>query len=145
MADAQQNNGQEKMAFELVSPERLLLSQQVTMAVLPGVDGFFGVMKGHVPIIAALGKGVIEVYQQDKISERIFVMGGFAEIDFERCMVLVEHAVSVDTLNTDELLQKFSDITEDWEDAKSDVERHLLEGQLDILRGKLTAVGAPGF
>ena len=144
MAEAQQNSNT-GLAFELVSPERLLLSQQVTMAILPGVEGQFGVMQGHVPIIAALGNGVIDIYQQDKITDRLFVMGGFAEIDGDRCMVLVENAVSVDTLKTDELLQQFSDLTEDWEDAKTDLERHLIEGQLEVLRGKLTAVGAPGF
>lgn len=144
MADIQQTT-QAALELELVSPEKLLLSKQVTMAVLPGIEGQFGVMKGHVPIIAALDKGVIAVYQQDKIIDRIFVTGGFAEIDGDRCMVLVEDAVSVDTLNQETLLQSYSDLTEDWEDAKTDIERTLIEGRLEILRSKLGAVGAPGF
>lgn len=140
MAEASQTQSA-TLELELVSPEKLLLSQQVTMAVIPGAEGQLGVLAGHVPLITALDKGVISVYQQDKITDRIFISGGFAEIDGRRCMVLVEDAVSVDALDADKLKQSLSDLTEDWEDAKNDVERTLIQHEIDLTKAKLTAVG----
>src|SRR4051794_30045866 len=75
-----------KITFELVSPERLLLSQQVDMVVVPGSEGFFGVLIGHTPLISTLKPGVIEVYDGGKVVERIFVGGGFAEATPDRCV-----------------------------------------------------------
>ncbi|MFP6716011.1 MAG: ATP synthase F1 subunit epsilon [Alphaproteobacteria bacterium] len=83
----------DKVAFELVSPERLLVSQGVDMVVVPGEDGDFGVLPGHALFLSGVRPGVIEIYDGDKISDRIFVAGGFAEVTGERCTVLAEEAV----------------------------------------------------
>jgi F-type H+-transporting ATPase subunit epsilon len=84
-----------KITFELVSPERLLLSQQVDMVVVPGSEGLFAVLIGHTPLISTLKPGVIEVYDGGGIVERIFVAGGFAEATPVGCTVLAETAVKV--------------------------------------------------
>ena len=83
----------DKVEFELVSPERLLVSQGVDMVVVPGEDGDFGVLPGHALFSSGVRPGVIEIYDGDKISDRIFVAGGFAEVTGERCTVLAEEAV----------------------------------------------------
>ena len=83
----------DKVEFELVSPERLLVSQGVDMVVVPGEDGDFGVLPGHALFLSGVRPGVIEIYDGDKISDRIFVAGGFAEVTGERCTVLAEEAV----------------------------------------------------
>ncbi|HHZ68404.1 MAG TPA: ATP synthase F1 subunit epsilon [Alphaproteobacteria bacterium] len=85
----------DKVEFELVSPERLLVSQGVDMVVVPGEDGDFGVLPGHALFLSGVRPGVIEIYDGDKISDRIFVAGGFAEVTGERCTVLAEEAVNL--------------------------------------------------
>jgi ATP synthase, F1 epsilon subunit (delta in mitochondria) len=83
----------EQVQFELVSPERLLVSRPVEMVVVPGVEGDFGVLPGHAPLISEVRPGVIAVFEGGKVEERIFVAGGFAEVTAERCTVLAEQAL----------------------------------------------------
>ncbi len=82
----------DKVAFELVSPERLLLSVEADMVVVPGSEGDFAVLAGHQPVISLLRPGSIDVYEGDKISERIFVAGGFVEVSQDRLTILAEEA-----------------------------------------------------
>jgi len=83
----------DKVTFELVSPERLLLSVKADMVVVPGEEGDFAVLPGHQPMISTLRPGSIDVYEAgDKISSRIFVAGGFAEVSLDRLTVLAEEA-----------------------------------------------------
>ena len=81
--------------FELVSPERLLVSRAVEMVVVPGSEGDFGVLPGHAPLISEVRPGIIAVFEAGQVQERIFVAGGFAEVTGERCTVLAEQAMPV--------------------------------------------------
>ena len=81
--------------FELVSPERLLISEPVEMVVVPGTEGDFGVLPGHAPFITTLRPGVITVYENHQPKEAIFVAGGVAEVTQERCTVLAEEAIKI--------------------------------------------------
>jgi F-type H+-transporting ATPase subunit epsilon len=91
----------DKLQFELVSPERLLLSQAVGLVVVPGGEGNFGVLPGHALLIATVRPGVIDVYENGlpTITERIFVSGGFAEVTPERCTVLADDAAPLSALD----------------------------------------------
>jgi F-type H+-transporting ATPase subunit epsilon len=89
----------DKVQFELVSPEKLLLSEAVDMVVVPGADGNFGVLPGHSLLISTVRPGVIDVYDGNLIGERIFVSGGFAEVTPERCTVLADEAVPLSSLD----------------------------------------------
>jgi F-type H+-transporting ATPase subunit epsilon len=82
-------------AFEIVSPERLLLSRAVEMAVIPAAEGEMGVLPGHAPMILSLAGGVISVHEGGAVTERLFVMGGFAEVTPTRVTVLAEEALPV--------------------------------------------------
>ena len=84
-----------KVAFELVSPERLLLSEDVDMVVVPGEEGDFGVLTRHAPMISTLRPGVIKVHDGGSVTEQIFVAGGFAEVTPARCTVLAQEALPV--------------------------------------------------
>ncbi len=66
--------------FELVSPERLVISAEVDMVVVPGAEGDFGVLPGHAPLISNVRPGVISIYNDRAIEARVFVAGGFAEV-----------------------------------------------------------------
>ena len=87
----------DKVKFELVSPEKLLLSEDVAMVVVPGGEGDFGVLPGHALLISTVRPGIINVYgDEDRtVTQRIFVSGGFAEVTPERCTVLADEAMPV--------------------------------------------------
>jgi F-type H+-transporting ATPase subunit epsilon len=85
--------------FELVSPERLILSTEVEMVVVPGTEGNFGVLPGHAPLISTIRPGTIDIYQGGAITERIFVVSGIAEVTPERCTVLADEAMAPDSLD----------------------------------------------
>lgn len=85
--------------LELVSPEKLLLSRAVEMAVLPAAEGEMGVLPGHAPMIVALRGGVISVTENGQVTDRLFVGGGFAEVTPERCTVLADEATPLAQLS----------------------------------------------
>ena len=78
--------------LEIVSPDRLLLSQPVDMAVIPAAEGEMGVLPGHAPMIVALRGGIIRVRENGAETEALFVAGGFAEVSATRVTVLAGEA-----------------------------------------------------
>ena len=100
----------ETTLFELVSPERLVISKDVSMVVVPGSEGLFGVLPRHTSMLSALAPGVIDIYEEAKITERLFVVNGFAEVTGDRCTVLAEDIIPVDELNPDELEGKIEEL-----------------------------------
>lgn len=85
--------------LELVSPERLLLSRPVEMVVIPAADGEMGILSGHAPAIVKLAGGVIRVTEDGKVTEVLFVPGGFAEVTPERLTILADEATPLDRLS----------------------------------------------
>ena len=75
-------------SLEIVSPDKLLVSRDVDMVVIPASEGEIGVLPGHAPMIVALGEGVIRLYEANSIVQSFAVQGGFAEITPDRCTVL---------------------------------------------------------
>jgi len=109
----------DRVQFELVTPERLILSTEVEMVVVPGSEGNFGVLPGHSPLISTIRPGMIEVYEtRAAVSDRIFVVSGIAEVTPERCTVLAEEAMDPATLDR----------------AAIEVELQVIEGNLPSLR-----------
>ena len=89
----------DRIQFELVSPERLLLSEMVEMVVIPGTEGNFGVLPGHAPLISTIRPGMIEIYEGRTVVRRLFVVGGIAEVTPERCTVLADAAMPPEALD----------------------------------------------
>ena len=78
--------------FELVTPARLVRSEDVYMVVVPGTEGDFGVLEGHAPVMSTIRDGAIQVYKTEGGSpEEIKVQGGFAEVGENGLTVLAEH------------------------------------------------------
>ncbi len=92
-----------KVKFELVSPEKILVSEEVDMVVVPGTEGYFGVLPGHAPLISSIRPGTIDVYEGKTIAERIFVAGGFAEVTNKRGTVLADEAIRLDAIDRHEV------------------------------------------
>ncbi|MDR6769761.1 F0F1 ATP synthase subunit epsilon [Azospirillum sp. BE72] len=130
----------DKVEFELVSPEKLLKSQPVDMVVVPGSEGDFGVLAGHSPMISTVRPGVIDVYEGDRVVDRVFVAGGFAEVTEARCTVLAEEAVALTDLDRAAVEKQIKDLSEDLDDSKSDAERAAAEAKLAVARAKLDAL-----
>src|ERR1700722_7271067 len=87
------------VALEIVSPERLLLSRPVDMGVIPASEGDMGLLEGHSPMIVMLRGGTIDLYEGDRVTDRLFVDGGFAEVTPERCTVLANKAIPLAEIN----------------------------------------------
>ncbi len=85
-----------KFNIELVTPESLVVSGEVEMVVVPGSEGDFGVLAGHSPMISSLRPGIVDVYESSaRITQRVFVSEGFAEVTKERCTILTRKAMDV--------------------------------------------------
>lgn len=130
----------DKVEFELVSPEKLLLSEAVDMVVVPGTEGDFGVLPGHAPFISTVRMDVIDVYEGDSVRDRIFVAGGFAEVTPQRCTVLADIAVPLAEIDRAEVDAEIRGLEEDVRDAADSGERALFQKRLDVAVAKLAAL-----
>jgi F-type H+-transporting ATPase subunit epsilon len=78
--------------FELVTPAKLVRSEDVHMVVVPGTEGEFGVLEGHAPFMSTIADGALKVYKTDGAApEEICITGGFAEVGDKGLTVLAEH------------------------------------------------------
>ena len=132
----------DKVAFELVSPEKLLLSRAVEMVVVPGSEGDFGVLPGHAPFISQVRPGVIDVYDGGAVTERIFVAGGFAEVTGERCTVLADEATPLGDLDHAAIEAEIKTLQGKLAGAGNGGDRAAVEGRIAIAEAKLAALAA---
>ena len=128
--------------FDLVSPEKLLLSEDVEMVVVPGAEGDFGVLIGHAPLISSLRPGVINTYTGKNVEKRIFVAGGFAEVTGESCTVLAEEAMPVEDIDPADVEKRIASAREALNEADNDVARGQAEMALAV--GEAMAAAARG-
>ena len=135
----------DKTQFELVSPERLLISKAVDMVVVPGTEGDFGVLPDHAPLISSVRAGVIAVFEGGQVTDRIFVAGGFAEVTGERCTVLAEQAMPLAELDRGQIETELKDARDDVIDAKTDTDRAAAERAVAVAEAKMAAAteGSP--
>lgn len=131
--------------FELVSPERKLISEPARMVVIPAEEGDIGVLANHASLVATVRPGVVEVYSTDgQAPRRIFIAGGFADISAKNCTILAEEAVNVSDLNQAELEQSIRNLNEDMGLAGTDIERQRISRRLAAVQAKLDAVAGIG-
>lgn len=133
------------VAFELVSPEKLLLSQDVEMVVLPAAEGDLGVLPGHSPVISTVRPGTISVFKGGNVEERIFVAGGFMEVTKERCTVLAEEAVKVSEIDVSAAKQLVSDFNDDIRTAKNADDKAVAEAGLVVAEARVAAAENPAY
>ena len=105
--------------FELVSPERVLVSAEAVQVVVPGADGDFTVLAGHAPLISTLRPSLIEAKLADGKMIRLFVKGGFAEVEPDRLTILAEHAIDAATLDAAAIARERG-LAQDLLDAAAD-------------------------
>ncbi len=132
----------EAFKFELVSPERLLVSEEVQHVVIPGAEGEMTVMANHAPVMTTIKPDVVTVRTAAGAQERYVVFGGFADILPSGCTLLAESAVAVKDIDREDLSRRIQDAREDAADAKDDLARTRAEeylGQLTTLEAALAA------
>ena len=129
----------DKVGFELVSPERLLLSESGEMVVVPGSEGDFGVPPRHTPMISTVRPGLIRVFENGAVKDSIFVAGGFAEVTPERCTVLADRAMPPAEIDRAATEQRLKDAREDLADAKDETERLAAEKAIAVAEAMLQA------
>jgi F-type H+-transporting ATPase subunit epsilon len=123
----------EKIAFDLVSPEKLLLSAKADMVTIPGTEGYMGVMAGHAATVTTLRAGMIDV-QADGRDDRYFIRGGFAEINASKITVLADEAIPMTEMDLAVLDQRISDAQEDEMAAQTDAARQKAAQLVDDLK-----------
>src|SRR5471032_899818 len=95
--------------FDLVSPEKLAFSGEVDQVDVPGVEGDFGVLAGHAPVVAAIRPGILTV-TADGTQQKIIVLGGLAEVSEKGLTVLADVATSLEKLDKSQFADKISDM-----------------------------------
>jgi F-type H+-transporting ATPase subunit epsilon len=109
----------DKLHFNLVSPERELMSADVDQVDIPGTEGWIGVLPNHSPLMTALAPGMVRI-KSGSDETRIFVRGGFAEISPAGLTVLAEEAMKAEQLDAAAIAQRVKNAEEDLADADTD-------------------------
>jgi F-type H+-transporting ATPase subunit epsilon len=133
----------EGFKFELVSPARLVLSEEASQVVVPGSDGDFTMLKGHAPFMTTVRPGVVEVTATGGRVARVFVRGGLADASPNGLTILAEQAIPVDELRSEQIAQEIRDAEEDVADARTDEARRIAQEKLDQLRAVFAAAAGP--
>lgn len=125
--------------FELVSPERLLLSAEVTEVVLPGSEGYLTALAGHAPLMTTIMPGVVSVKLADGKSDSYVVFGGFADITPQNCTLLAESATHIDDVQPEDIQRRIDHARETLNGASSNEHRTKAE---EFLHQLMTLQGA---
>jgi F-type H+-transporting ATPase subunit epsilon len=119
--------------FELVSPERLLVSGDVEQVLVPGAEGDMTVFAKHAPVLTTLRPGLLDIGFPGGKSQRFFIRGGFAEVNPAGLIVLAETAIDLDELKAEQLAQAIKDAEEDVTDLTGEAADRA-QTKLDHLR-----------
>jgi len=131
----------DKLHLELVSPEKLLKSTEVDMVVVPGTEGDFGVMPMHAPVVSTLRTGIIEVHNAGDDTEKLLIVGGFAEVNAEGLTILAELATPLSEVDQATYEAELKNLEEDVTDAKDEIEKSRAEKARDQVQSILEVLG----
>ncbi len=121
--------------FELVSPARLLFSGDVASVIIPGTEGEMTILPQHAPVLSTLRPGYVTVAKDGGISEKIFVRGGFAEVNAKGLTVLAETAIPMAELDASAMSAQIKSAEEDVTAAKDDESKRKALENVDHLKG----------
>jgi len=131
----------ENFDFELVSPEKKLMSEKAWQVTIPGYEGDFGIRAGHSSVVSNIRPGIVEIVtEQGSEPTKIFIAGGFADVTATNCTVLAEEAMMLSDLDQSAIETEVTDLESKLSNAKDDVETIRYTKQLALAKAKLTAV-----
>jgi F-type H+-transporting ATPase subunit epsilon len=125
--------------FDLVSPEKLLFTGEVDQVDVPGLEGDFGVLAQHAPLVTALRPGILVIHREGG-EQRVVVNGGFAEVGAAGLTVLADMALPVEEFDRDVLAGEIKDTEEDVADSTDDWQRDKLARRLEQLKALQAAL-----
>ncbi len=133
----------EKFNFELVSPDRKLISEPAWHVTIPGQAGDIGVRAGHMALVMAMRPGVVEVIREkDGAVEKLFLAGGFADIAQGHCTILAEDAIPLAGLSAEKLEQEQRNLEDELKLADTDAQKIRIQSRQAVVRAMLNAVNA---
>ena len=125
----------EPLKFDLVSPEQLLVSEEVESVVVPGGEGYFTVLARHAPLMSTLKPGQLEVKNLAGAVQKYFVRGGFADVNPNGLTILADQVIPLEDLDTAALAREVKNAEEDLADAGDDqTKRRIAEAKLNELK-----------
>lgn len=128
-----------ELTCTLVTPEKLVFSEEVEMVVVPGQEGDFGVMADHVPFISIIRPGVVALHKGAEV-EKIFISAGYAETHGAECTILAETAEPLSSISRESAENGVVTARKDIEYAKDELERTRAEKALEIAEARKLAV-----
>ncbi len=135
-------SGATTFQLEFVTPEEVVASKPAEMVVVPAVEGDIGVLPGHSQVIARLRPGMVCVFSNNEIQERVFVEGGIAEINSENCVLLIEKAIAEKSLDIQDITSELEKLREKLSDKPHDMG---LQKKIMIMEAKIEAVNHPPY
>ena len=93
----------ETTQLELVTPANIMVQKAAEMVVAPGAEGLFGVMPRHAPLLSDLVRGIVEVHENGKVTDRFMIDGGLADVSGESVTILTERAENLATADRDDI------------------------------------------
>ena len=112
--------------FDLVSPEKLAFSGEVDQVDIPGVEGDFGVLAGHAPVVAAIRPGILTITTGGR-HEKVIVLGGLAEVSESGLTVLADVATSLDELDRAQFAETIAEMEEGLKEHEGSELDHAIE------------------
>lgn len=122
-----------KIKLEIISPELILADLEVTMAVLPGESGEFGVLYRHENLITTVKPGVVYIYQGDVQTEKYLVSCGTVKITGDLCTIIVDEAENCENINFDEFETRLVAAKQELETETSEVIRTEISNKVKYL------------
>jgi F-type H+-transporting ATPase subunit epsilon len=120
--------------FELVSPERVLVSEDASEVIVPGMDGQFTVLAGHAPVISSLRPGTM-IIKLASGERRVFVRGGIAEVEPDSLTILAQHLIDLEDGGRGSAIEAEIKSAEALlASSKDDIERMTAQDTIDQLR-----------
>lgn len=136
-------NATQTFNFELVSPDKVLVSEPAWQVTIPGEEGYFGVRAGHMSLIAAVRPGVVEVMRKEgDAPQKIFISGGFADVTAANCTILAEQAVNLSDIDASQVQGELSHLRDTLNVTTDPVAKAQIHKKIALLSIKLQAVSA---
>ncbi|MGI4851547.1 MAG: ATP synthase F1 subunit epsilon [Janthinobacterium lividum] len=122
----------ETFLLQLVSPEHIVLSDHVTMVVVPGAQGDMGILAHHMSLISTLRAGLIKIYQEDTLVQQFYVSSGFVHVGEKDCSVIAEECVALENLDLETLILRIDEKNKALDVARGEEERAALKRDLQF-------------
>ena len=130
----------ETFQLEFITPESRYYSGQVSMVEVPGTTGDFGVLPGHAPLVSTIRPGVVSVHVTPSETNKIFVVGGIAEINASKCTILAEKVIDIGGMTVMDAQARLNAARSKHENTFDETAKEDAEAELRVSEAILVAV-----